>query len=414
MTSKTYIPNGWRQVRLGEIADVVMGQSPSSTTVVVLGDQPVSDKGVPFIQGNAEFGGRFPSPMKWCVKPLKMAKPNDVLISVRAPVGETNIADQPLAIGRGLAAIRFNGSGANYGWHILNFAKQAFERVTQGSTFDAIGSNDVRSLSILLPPLSEQRVISAVLDSIDEAIECTSEVIAVKEQLQNSLLHELLTHGVPGWHIEWKEVRGLGTVPLCWDVVRLEDVADVIMGQSPPGRTVSDWDGGDSGGGGLPFIQGNAEFGAKYPSPVKRCCRPLKVARYGDILISVRAPVGEISRVDQTLGIGRGLAAVRFTGVAEAYGWHALNQAKRAFDRLAQGSTFEAIGSNELRSLPILLPPLAEQHVIATTLDSVDTALEWAREESAALQLLQESISEVLLTGRLRIDLGKWSTSDVP
>lgn len=272
----------------------------------------------------------------------------------------------------------------------------------------------VSRIRLRLPPLEEQQCSTAVLDSIDEAIDRTGKVIGAKEQLRDSLLHELLTRGIPGWHTEWKEVRGLGTVPACWDVVRLEDVADVVMEQSPPGKTVSDWDGGNSEGGELPFIQGNAEFGTKYPSPVKRCSRPLKVARRGDILISVREPVGEISRVDQTLGIGRGLAAIRFTGIAEAYGWHALNQTKRAFGRLAQGSTFEAIGSNELRSLPILLPPLAEHHAIAAMLDRIDAALERDREEYAILQSLKASTSEVLLTGRLRIDLRKWSTSDVP
>ena len=76
---------------------------------------------------------------------------------------------------------------------------------------------------ILLPPLSQQCAIAAVLDSIDEAIERTEAVIAATERLRDSLLHELLTRGVPGWHSEWKEAPGIGTIPACWDVVRLGD-----------------------------------------------------------------------------------------------------------------------------------------------------------------------------------------------
>ena len=81
-----------------------------------------------------------------------------------------------------------------------------------------------------LPPLSEQRAIAAVLDSIDEAIERTEAVITSTERLRESLLHELLTRGVPGWHSEWKEVRGIGTIPADWEVVRLGDVSDVTSG----------------------------------------------------------------------------------------------------------------------------------------------------------------------------------------
>ena len=82
-------------------------------------------------------------------------------------------------------------------------------------------------LPILLPPLPEQRAIAEVLDSIDEAIEDTEAVISATERLRDALLHRLLTRGVPGWHSEWKEVRGLGTIPASWDVVRLEEVAEV-------------------------------------------------------------------------------------------------------------------------------------------------------------------------------------------
>ena len=89
-----------------------------------------------------------------------------------------------------------------------------------------------RSLTILpIPPLPEQRAIAAVLDAIDEVIERTEAVIAATERLRDSLLHELLTRGVPGWHSEWKEVPGIGTVPACWEMVRLGDVAEVERGK---------------------------------------------------------------------------------------------------------------------------------------------------------------------------------------
>ena len=74
-----------------------------------------------------------------------------------------------------------------------------------------------RSVPVLLPPLPEQRAIANVLDSIDAAIERTEAVIAATETLRDSLLHELLTRGVPGWHTEWKDVPGIGTIPADWE-----------------------------------------------------------------------------------------------------------------------------------------------------------------------------------------------------
>ena len=89
---------------------------------------------------------------------------------------------------------------------------------------------------IPLPPLSEQRAIAAVLDAIDDTIERTEAVIAATEELRRALLNELLTRGVPGWHSEWKDVPGVGTVPACWEVVRLGDVATLQRGMDPSGR----------------------------------------------------------------------------------------------------------------------------------------------------------------------------------
>ena len=82
---------------------------------------------------------------------------------------------------------------------------------------------------MLLPSLHEQRAIADVLDSIDGAIGRTEAVIAATETLRNSLLHELLTRGVPGWHTEWKDLPGIGTIPADWEVVRLGEVAEVAF-----------------------------------------------------------------------------------------------------------------------------------------------------------------------------------------
>ena len=232
------LPDGWQRVRLGDVAEVVMGQSPPGEVVVDWQGEALDVDGLPFIQGNAEFGTKYPAPLKWCLQPYKVAIPGDVLISVRASVGETNRVANQMGIGRGLAAIRFDKESQPFGWQVLNHSKSALSRVTQGSTFAAIGGGELRNLPILLPPLPEQRAIAAVLDSIDDAIEGAEAVIAATEGLRDALLHDLLTRGLPGRHNEWRDVPGLGTIPADWDVARLGDVAEVQTGRAVNKRSM--------------------------------------------------------------------------------------------------------------------------------------------------------------------------------
>ena len=82
-----------------------------------------------------------------------------------------------------------------------------------------------------------------MLDSIEEATEQTAAVIAATEQLRDALLHQLITCGVPGWHTKWKDAPGLGTIPACWEVARLEDVAEMKQGGTPSKGRADYWDG---------------------------------------------------------------------------------------------------------------------------------------------------------------------------
>src|SRR5262245_9843759 len=103
------------------------------------------------------------------------------------------------------------------------------------------------------------------------------------------------------------------------------------MGQSPSSSACSE------DGDGLPFIQGNAEFGGRNPLPLLRCSAPTRIAEAGDFLLSVRAPVGELNQAVEQTVIGRGLSAIRFESVEQCFAWHAVKFAVPALNRVAQG-----------------------------------------------------------------------------
>jgi type I restriction enzyme S subunit len=155
------LPKGWVWTRLENFTDIILGQSPPSSTY------NESGKGFPFYQGKAEFGKIYPIPQKWCTAPTKFSEKGDVLISVRAPVGPTNICPEYSAIGRGLAAIR--GLGGIQPLLVLYliraFENQIAEQGT-GSTFSAITGNQLKNFQFPLAPLPEQQRIVAKIEEL--------------------------------------------------------------------------------------------------------------------------------------------------------------------------------------------------------------------------------------------------------
>ncbi len=175
---------------LRNIANVIMGQSPSSTTV-----SDNLDDGLPFLQGCAEFSRRYPIPFKSCFGDCKKAPLKSVLISVRAPVGDTNIADQEYAIGRGLAAIFPKGGiESDYLAFAIEFSKPKLRKVAQGSTFEAVGSQDILNLKINFhSELGDRNKVSKILNSIDAEIEFNIRLLEKFKFQKQGLMQDLLT-----------------------------------------------------------------------------------------------------------------------------------------------------------------------------------------------------------------------------
>ncbi len=179
--------------------------------------------------------------------------------------------------------------------------------------------------------------------------------------------------------------------------VALKRVVRVVAGQSPPSDEVSALDGT-----GLAFLQGNAEFGMIHPRPKHRCDSAPKRALAGDILLSVRAPVGALNIADRDYGIGRGLAAIRPGGVESRFAWWSLHVAIDELRSLATGSTFEAITADDIGSLRIRVPTLSQQREIADFLDAetvrIDALIEKKRRMSAVMYERSFALlSEVLI-----------------
>jgi type I restriction enzyme S subunit len=160
------LPEGWRWERLGEICEIIMGQSPPGSTYV---DHP---EGLPFFQGKADFTEYFPKPRTWCVQPIKISLEGDILISVRAPVGPVNINNTKCCIGRGLSAIRCRNYSVN--WYIFWYLRAMEKEISSlgsGSTFGAINRRDLINFPVPLVPIDEQRRIASKVQELIQEVE---------------------------------------------------------------------------------------------------------------------------------------------------------------------------------------------------------------------------------------------------
>ena len=167
--SDNSLPEGWTIAPLDEVSDINMGQSPPSSTYNIEGD------GLPFFQGKAEFGSSYPEVRKWCSVPSKVAQKEDILISVRAPVGPTNLAPAECCIGRGLAAITPSGGmPSRYLLYFLRSIESDIDSLGTGSTFKAISGKILRSIKIPISPFDQQKLIVAEIEKqfsrLDEAV----------------------------------------------------------------------------------------------------------------------------------------------------------------------------------------------------------------------------------------------------
>jgi type I restriction enzyme S subunit len=395
------IPTEWKIVKLGDenISEIIMGQSPPSATYNKEG------VGLPFLQGKMEFGNIYPLSTAYCSEPIKVAEPNDILVSVRAPVGDVNIAASKTCIGRGLAAIRINKTVAShlFYFYYLQKIKKRLEAAGKGSTFKAINKDDLKNMLVPLPPLGEQEKIVEVLGVVDSVIAKTGEAIAKTERLKKGLMQTLLTRGIG--HKEYKQTP-IGTTPKEWEVVKVEDVAEIRRNKS-----INDFEK-------IAFIPmeliPDSQIFAKYEIKAKEDVRSFTYCEAGDLLLAKITPSlenGKQGIVPSDVPNKIALATTEVfpiccKGINKLFLFYVLKFSKFRNKIISSmiGTTGRQRASKEsVERLEIPLPPIEEQQKIAEILSDVDKKLELERNEKARLERIKAGLMDLLLTGKIRV-----------
>ena len=208
----------WEEKRLGEVSEIIMGQSPSSSKY------NENFNGLPLIQGNADCKNRKVFPRIYTTEITKESFPNDIIMTVRAPVGAISLSNIHSCIGRGVCAIR---NASNFIYHYLIKLEDSWDKLAQGSTFTAVNSNNIKNLKINLPLLQEQEKIADFLSSVDKKISIIEEKLDLFKDYKKGIMQKIFKQ-----ELRFKDSNG-NDYPE-WEEKRLGDVFSFKQGYQIP------------------------------------------------------------------------------------------------------------------------------------------------------------------------------------
>lgn len=314
----------------------------------------------------------------------KMMPAHSILFSSRAPIGYVAIAGQEMCTNQGFkSVVPNNNTDYMFLYYLLKYNKDKIEAMGSGTTFKEISGSTMRGIEVTVPEsLDEQRKIASVLSTIDEKIEKNEAINENLEQQAQALYHHMFIENTSS---EWKE----GT---------LSDIADITMGQSPSGSSYNE------DGEGTIFFQGRAEFGFRFPSIRLYTTEPKRMACANDVLMSVRAPVGDLNVAHADCCIGRGLAAIHSKTGQQSfvlYTMFALKEQLNVFN--GEGTVFGSINRNSLNDMPIVIPSPDSISAFEDIVAPIDVAIRNNYDEICRLTQLRDSLLPKLMSGEFQI-----------
>lgn len=368
---------------LSDICSITMGQSPDSSTYNDNGN------GLPFFQGNADFGNRNPHVRVWCSEPKKKAHQDDILISVRAPIGALNIANQECCIGRGLAALSVKTEYClqEYLWYYLCNAVDELNSKGTGSTFKAINKNVLAELSVRLFDLKVQQRIVLSLNKLTELINQSKRSISKLDELVKSRFVEMF--GEPSVN------------PMGWENTTVGNACYYI--KDGPHKSLPDVGEGN----GYPFISvrnivnGYIDFSTAryisqedYTDSIKKC-HPQK----GDMLYSKGGTTGIAKLIDVDIEFANWvhLAVLKFDDTLNGVFFEYMLNSDYCYEqsqRLTKGIANRDLVLSAMAQIKMYKPPIEQQNQFADFVAQVEKQKATVKKSIDKLETLKKSLMQ--------------------
>ena len=363
---------------LKDIAHITMGQSPESESY---NDEKV---GIPFFQGNADFGEIYPNNRIWCSSPKKIAEPGDILISVRAPIGALNYAKERCCIGRGLAAISIKDEAErNYVFHLLKAKNKELNSKGTGSTFKAIGKNVLEEVQVPQISTKEQQKRMSIMDYLESIIRKRREQLLFLDELIKARFVEMFGEGL----------RDDGRFPL----LPISHIGKVVSGATPKTTKENYWDGDNI------WIT-PAELSDKSfivcdsdrkitDEGVKSCA--VNLLPVGTVILSSRAPIGKVAIAGVPMYCNQGFKnIIPNEKINSIYLFELLSMETKFLNSLGRGATFKEISKQIVESINVKVPPIQMQEQFADFVKQIDKSKVAVQKALDEAQLLFDSLMQ--------------------
>ena len=358
---KIFNKNEWKKVKLGDVCDLRNGVAIKSEDYIINSNtlncrmSNIRPDGTFDILYNAKY---LPDNFSEKYKNY-LLKNGDLVIAMTDMAGDPKILGVPTVVkSNGFNIIQNQRVGKlelltdNIDENYLKFALQSknvknyFKKFSAGGVQLNLSKKEILNAPIVLPTIEEQKILVNLFKTIESFIYLRKKELLNLNSLNKSLFTKFNKNGVEK---------------------QLNDVADIIMGQSPLSQSYNK----DKKG--LPFYQGKTEFSDIYiKEPTVYCNSPIKVVEENDILMSVRAPVGDVNIATQKSCIGRGLASIKSKKIDYLYLFYLLKEQKSKIEKIGVGSTFKAINKNNISTLKISIVEKDKQDKIRNYLSSIE------------------------------------------
>ena len=283
-----------------------------------------------------------------------------------------------------------------YYFLLSQIGQKEIQKGIVGAVQPKLPIKNIQDITIKIPSITGQERIAKVLSSIDDKIELNNRI--------NHNLEEQAQALYKSWFVDFEPFRGgnfvdseLGMIPEGWRVGTLSEISSITMGQSPSGTSFNEV------GDGIVFYQGRTEFGNRFPSIRLYTTEPARFAEKFSVLLSVRAPVGDINIAKEKCCIGRGLASIH--GLFQSFVYYTVGSLKPVLNRFnGEGTVFGSINRKELEGLKIIVPPAIIQEDFNSIVSIYDRDIYDRCSENETLCQLRDKILPKLMSGELKIN----------
>jgi len=427
----------WREVAVEELKAGVENALATGPFGSSIGSRFFSDTGVPVIRGSnlsEDIGTRlvddrlvFLSPEKAREFSRSTVRDGDLVFTCWGTVNQVGLVDRRAAYREYIISnkqMKLTPDPAKADSLFLYYLfsspdlQHRIKNQSIGSSVPGFNLGQLKGMRILIPAVEEQRAIAHILGTLDDKIELNRRMSETLEAMARALFKS--------WFVDFEPARAkaegrdpglpkpladlfparlvdseLGEIPEGWEVGCVDDEFVLTMGQSPPGDTYNEV------GEGAPFYQGRAGFGSRFPTRRVYCTAPTRLAKAGDTLISVRAPVGDINMATENCAIGRGVAAARHKSGSRSYSYQFMLGLEEVFTRFeAEGTVFGSIGKKDFHAISCVRPPRGVILEFEAMLSPIDSRIDVTERECRALAALRDTLLPKLLSGELSVSSG--------